>query len=167
MSRRGSMFVVAVVAALAVTPAASAGPSLSLKLQRAKPLSPAAATSIASFAMSESATSGASDSRTRSYGVKTCRIVSGRGRCAVDLDVAPRRLQGTLTVTPSYGKVGGRTAISSFVTTFEIVTTCSGGSCGTPKVVDVTGALRHRWTARDGEYDETRRTLRQKVRPQP
>lgn len=79
--------------------------------------------------------------------------------------MAPLRLQGTLTVTPSYGKVGGRTAIRSFVTTFEIVTTCSGGSCGTPKVIDVTGSLWHRWSARDGEYDETKRTLRQKARP--
>ena len=125
------------------------------------------AKSIASFAMAESAISGASDSKTRSYGVQGCRIASGQARCAVDLDVAPQRLQGTLIVKPSYGKVGGRTAIRSFVTTFEIVTTCSGGSCGTPKVLDVTGALWHRWTAAGREYDETKRTLRQKARPAP
>ncbi len=167
MRRSVSLFVVAVVAALALTPAASAGGSLSLKLQKTKPMTTSAARSIASFAMSRSAISGASDSKTTSFGVKACRIVSGQGRCEVDLSVVSQRLQGTLTVTPGYGRVGGKMAIRSFVTKFEIVTTCSGGSCGSPKVLDVTGSVWHRWTAKDGEYDETRRTLRQKARPSP
>ena len=104
----------------------------------------------------------------RSYGVKTCTIVSGRAGARVDLDVAPLRLQGTLTVTPSYGKVGGRTAIRSFMTTFEIVTICSGGSCGTPKVIDVTGSLCASLERQGRRVRQNQaRTLRQKVRPSP
>ena len=86
------------------------------------------------------------------------------GSYTLDLSVPSVRMQGTITITPSYGKVGGKRAIKSFRSAFEVVTTCAGGSCGTPKVLDVTGSLWHRWDAADGEYDETKRTMRQVAR---
>ncbi|HMS72237.1 MAG TPA: hypothetical protein PKB03_04315 [Baekduia sp.] len=161
-----------VLSALAITAAActlwiaeaSAGPTIKLKLQTAKPLTKSSGRAMASFAMSESPMAYASDSKSRSYGVNFCKIVKGKGKCSLDLSVPSVRMQGTITITPSYGKVGGKRAIKSFRSAFEVVTTCAGGSCGTPKVLDVSGSLWHRWDAADGEYDETKRTMRQVAR---
>jgi hypothetical protein len=112
-----------------------------------------------------SSISGASDSKSKSYGVTSCKIVSGRGKCKVDLKVAPERLRGTLTVTPRFAKVGGKTAIRSWSTKFQIKTTCSGGSCGPPSVLDVTGSVWYRWDVNLDSYGETKRNLRQERRP--
>jgi len=156
------------IGAVAFAQPAYAGPDIELKLQKVKPITAASAKKIASFVMSEGPMSYASDSKTRSYGVKSCKIKSGKGVCSVDLDVSPARIKGTITITPSYGKVSGRTAIKSFRSSFNIVTTCAGGSCGTPKTLDVTGSLWHRWekdaSDRESEYEETKRTTRQVAR---
>lgn len=164
MVRALSLAVVAFAVAFAAVSPAAAGPTIKLKLQP-KPLTAKAAKAIASFAMSESAVKNASDSKARSYGVGRCTLTkTGRANCTVDLKVTSARLQGRLTITPGYGRVNGRAAITSFTTRFALVHTCYGGACGPPKQLDITGSLRHRWNPRRGEYDEAGRSLRQVVR---
>lgn len=167
MPRHATLLPLLAAAAL-LTPAApvAAKPIVDLPLQRTKPITKSSAAKIGAYSMSRSAIYLTSESTRRDFGVRACKVTKAgkQATCNVALAVEEGAINGKLTIVPGYGRSGGRAAITSFKTTFELAATCNGGSCGTAKTLDVTGALSYRWNAAGKRYVEVARSIRQEQR---